>query len=291
LEEEPSYQQYSANLNPSVHIHKRYGKEIKVSYHPNEPAGVCSLVREMKIEEGSYEDWKQLAGFHYRSHRLGAYRKIFKLTRGEELCGIIVYGVPTPLAYGRRRVLPKMPYQELSRILSTITRVVVHPKYRTIGLGAKLVRETLPKAGTPYVELVAVMAKYNPFAERAGMTRVAESKPEPKLLRAAEELASQGFNIHLLGSRRYIRSKLETLTPEELERVKKALSTAIDHPKILKKLMKREMIFGHRKEGLAALEKADIDKLAELIYTLSILLQTKVYLFWGIDELIAEKYL
>jgi ABC-type ATPase with predicted acetyltransferase domain len=214
------------DLNPSVHIHKRYGKEIKVSYHPNEPARTCSLVREMKIEEGTYEDWKQLAGFHYRSHRLGAYKKIFKLTRGEELCGIIVYGVPTPLAYGRRKVLPKMPYQELCRVLSTITRVVVHPKYRTIGLGAKLIRETLPLAGTPYVELVAVMAKYNPFAERAGMTRVAESKPEPKLLRAAEELASQGFNIHLLGSRRYIRSKLETLTPEELERVKKALSIA-----------------------------------------------------------------
>jgi energy-coupling factor transporter ATP-binding protein EcfA2 len=278
------------DLNPSVHIHKRYGKEIKVGYYPNQPARECSLIREMKIEEGSYEDWKQLAGFHYRSHRLGAYRKIFRLTRGEELCGIIVYGVPTPLAYGRRRVLPKMPYQELSRVLSTITRVVIHPKYRTVGLGAKLVRETLPKAGTPYVELVAVMAKYNPFAEKAGMIRVAESKPEPKLLKAAEELAAQGFNIHLLGSRRYTRSKLETQTLEELEGVKKALSAAVDHPKILKKLMRREMIFGYRKEGLEALEMANVDKLAELISTLSILLQTKVYLFWRADELKAEKH-
>jgi ABC-type ATPase with predicted acetyltransferase domain len=183
-----------------------------------------------------------------------------------------------------------MPYQELYRVLSTITRVVVHPKYRTIGLGAKLVRETLPKAGTPYVELVAVMARYNPFAERAGMTRVAESKPEPRLLRAAEELAAQGFNIHLLGSRRYIRSKLETLTPEELERDKKALSAAVEHPKILKKLMRIEMIFGYRKEGLTVLEKANVDKLTELISTLSILLQTKVYLFWRVDELKAEKH-
>jgi ABC-type ATPase with predicted acetyltransferase domain len=278
------------DLNPSVHIHKRYGKEIKVSYHPNEPARTCSLVREMKIEEGTYEDWKQLAGFHYRSHRLGAYRKIFKLTRGEELCGIIVYGLPTPIAYGRRKVLPKMSYRELCQTLRTITRVVVHPKYRTIGLGAKLVRETLPKAGTPYVELVAVMAKYNPFAERAGMTRVAESRPEPKLLRAAEELASQGFNIHLLGSRRYIRTKLEALTSEDLGRVKKALSIAVEHPKILKKLMRKEMIFGYRKEGLEALEKADVNKLSELVYTLSILLQTKVYLFGRVNELKTEKY-
>lgn len=136
--------------------------------------------------------------------------------RPQELCGVIVYTVPTPLAYGRSRVLPRMPYQELCRVLSTISRVVVHPKYRTIGLGAKLVRETLPLAGTPYVELVAVMAKYNPFAEKAGMTKVAESKPDPKLLRAAEALASQRFNLHLLGSGRYLRSKLDSLSPEGL---------------------------------------------------------------------------
>jgi hypothetical protein len=133
--------------------------------------------------------------------------------------------------------------------------------------------------------MVAVMAKYNPFAEKAGMTRIVESKPEPKLLRAAEDLAAQGFNIHLLGSRRYIRSKLEALTQDGLERVKKALSIATDHPKILKKLMRRDVIFGYREEGLEALEKADVEKLAELIFTSGILLQTKVYLFWRGKEL------
>ena len=47
-------------------------------------------------------------------------------------------------------------------------REVIDPKYRTFGLGSKLIRETLPLAGTPYVEMVAVMAKYNQFAEKAG---------------------------------------------------------------------------------------------------------------------------
>jgi ABC-type ATPase with predicted acetyltransferase domain len=58
--------------------------------------------------------------------------------------------------------------------LSTISRVVVHPKYRSIGLGAKLIRETLPRVGTPCIEMIAVMAKYNPFAEKAGMKKVLE---------------------------------------------------------------------------------------------------------------------
>jgi len=52
---------------------------------------------------------------------------------------------------------------------------------------------------------------------------------------------------------------LETLTPEELERVKKALSAAVEHPNMLKKLVRRNMIFGHIKEGLTAPEMADLD--------------------------------
>jgi ABC-type ATPase with predicted acetyltransferase domain len=85
-------------------------------------------------------------------------------------------------------MLPKMDMHELNSKLSTINRVVIHPKYRTIGLGAKLIRETLPLAGTPYVELVAVMAKYSPFAEKAGMAKVAVQEPSKDVLRVAAEL-------------------------------------------------------------------------------------------------------
>jgi predicted GNAT family N-acyltransferase len=38
--------------------------------------------------------------------------------------------------------------KELNEKLTIITRVVAHPKCRTIGLGAKLVRETLALAGS-----------------------------------------------------------------------------------------------------------------------------------------------
>ena len=61
--------------------------------------------------------------------------------------------------------------KELNQKWSLVMRVVVHPKYRTIGLGVKLVRETLPLAGKPYVETTAVMTRYNPFFERAGMKK------------------------------------------------------------------------------------------------------------------------
>jgi len=40
--------------------------------------------------------------------------------------------------------------------------------YCTIGLAVKIVKETLPLAGKPYVETTEVMARYNPFFEKAG---------------------------------------------------------------------------------------------------------------------------
>jgi ABC-type ATPase with predicted acetyltransferase domain len=59
-----------------------------------------------------------------------------------------------------------MLMKDLNKLLCIINRVVVKPKYRTIGLGVKLAKETLPLTGTTFVEMPAVMAKYNPFAEK-----------------------------------------------------------------------------------------------------------------------------
>ena len=152
------------DLKPSVHIHKKFGKEIKVSYYPNEINKTCSLTKEMYVEEGSILDYHRLSGFHYRDgKRVPAVYKVFVLKRGDELCGVIVYKYPGLACQGRRKAFGRvLTIQELNRGLTAIARVVVHPKYRTVGLGTKLVKETLRLVGKPYVEMVAVMARYNP---------------------------------------------------------------------------------------------------------------------------------
>ena len=96
------------DLKPSVLVHKRFGEEIQINYYPNDPAAECSLIKEMKIEEGTREDWKKLSIFHYRGHGVSVPRKIFRLVRKDELCGVIVYTYPPPACYGRRLVLPRM---------------------------------------------------------------------------------------------------------------------------------------------------------------------------------------
>jgi len=266
------------DLHPSVHIHKRFGKEITVKYYPNEPAKECSLIKEMQITEGTFDDWRRLAGFHYRSHKIAGPRKIFCLKRGDELCGVIAYCYPPPACFGRRLVLPKMSMKELNEKLSIISRVVVHPKYRTIGLGVKLVRETLPLAGTPYAEMPAVMARYNPFAERAGMRKIAEQPPPKEALRIAETLQHLGFNIQLLGSQKYVLNRLQTLSDEDLAKVREVFIKN-SHTRFMKYFF-FHIPYGRKQPYAEEITKASLDKLAQLIKVCGLLLQTKVYLFW-----------
>ncbi len=267
------------DMKPSVHVHKRFGEEISIKYYPNTAAKECSLMAEMRVEKGTTKEWKKLASFHYRSHRAGAVRKIFCLKRrDEELCGVIAYCYSPPEAYGRRMVLPRMTIGEINQKLSIISRVVVHPKYRTIGLGRRLIQETLPLVGTEYVEMPAVMAKYNPFAERAGMRRITEQHPSKDVLKIVNVLEEVGFKAQLLGSQNYVLDVLRNLSSANLERVREAFAKG-GHARFLK-YFSSDLPFGHKEEYKEAVRTADLVKLAGLIKICGFLLQTKVYLFW-----------
>jgi hypothetical protein len=50
-----------------------------------------------------------------------------------------------------------------------ISRVIIEPRFRGLGLASRLVRETMSLANVSIVEAVAVMGWVNPFFERAGM--------------------------------------------------------------------------------------------------------------------------
>jgi GNAT superfamily N-acetyltransferase len=164
-----------------------------VKYYPNVARESCILLDEMTVEEGSYSDWKEVAGFHYRSHRIAFLLKVFVLKRGDRVCGAVVYTSPMSAAPFRSSVLKVSSIKELNEKLCRVTRVVVHPKYRTIGASVKLLRESLPLCGKPYVEMIAVMARYNPFAEHAGLRKIGESTLHPSVSEAIAKLEELGF--------------------------------------------------------------------------------------------------
>ncbi len=272
------------DLKPSVLVRKRFGEEIQISYFPNVPATECSLIQEMQVEEGTREDWQKLSSFHYRGHKFAVARKIYRLTRKDELCGVIVYSYPPPACYGRRLVLPRMSIQELNKQLSIINRVVIHPKYRTIGLGAKLIRETLSMVGTQYVEMIAVMAKYSPFAENGGMKKIIEQQSVESVSGVLKVLSELGFDLQLLGSERYVQSTLGKLDLEQIRKLKLAIIKS-QHPRFKKEFaINRHQPFGKTATYAKCVQDAENQKIGKMIKLVGMLSQTKVYLFWKRDS-------
>jgi hypothetical protein len=177
-------------------------------------------------------------------------------------------------------MLPRMTMQEINQQLSTINRVVIHPKYRTIGLGAKLIHATLPQVGTPYVELIAVMAKYSPFAEKAEMKKVAEQQSSESISKVSKVLLELGFDMQLLGSERYISGKLEGLSTEQMCKLKETFLRNT-HPRFKREfVVSRHQPYGKTSDYIKVVQEADLPKIAKLLKIVGMLLQTKVYLFW-----------
>jgi ABC-type ATPase with predicted acetyltransferase domain len=265
------------DLAPSVHIHKRFGREVTVQYYPNKPRAQCSLLEEMVVEEGSYEDWKQVAGFHYRSHRVAFMQKIFVLKRGDQVCGAVVFVHPMSAAPFRSSVLKVESMKELNEKLTRVSRVVVHPKYRTIGASVKLLRESLPLFGKPFVEMIAVMARYNPFAEHAGMQKIGESKPDYTILEAVAKLERLGFTPFMLAVPEYNLRKLEG----RVQLVKEILS-------VFKYPYNRRIAGAHGNYKITDyrhwLMKAEKEDLSRALTRLAQLNQSKVYLFWNAKQ-------
>jgi hypothetical protein len=124
----------------------------------------------------------------------------------------------------------------------------------------------------------AVMAKYNPFGEKAGMRKIAEQPPPKEALKIAETLEHLGFNIQLLGSEKYVLNKLQTLNDEDLEKLREAFIKHC-HARFMKYFF-CHIPFGKKEAYAKEIMKASLDRLSHLIKVCGFLLQTKVYLFW-----------
>ncbi|MEA2090569.1 MAG: hypothetical protein U9O89_07450 [Thermoproteota archaeon] len=161
----------------------------------------------------------------------------------------------------------------LNQKLTRIARVVVHPKYRTVGAGVKLVHDSLPLCGKPCVEMIAVMARYNPFAEHAGMHRICETTPDKTVTDAVAALEKLGFTPYMLSVPQYNRRVLKGRTAGV-----KGILRDFRFP------YNRRVAGQHgnftMKDWREWLATASPGDLAKALARLAQLDQTKVYLFW-----------
>ena len=122
------------------------------------------------------------------------------------------------------------------------------------------------------------MARYNPFAERAGMKKIIEQEPPEEALAILRVLQSFEFNDQDLASEKRALGKLQILDGKSIERIKEAF-VKYNHPRFMK-AFSYHLPFGAKEAYREQIEHLSLEKLAHLIKICGFLMQTKVYLFW-----------
>ena len=131
------------------------------------------------------------------------------------------------------------------------------------------------------MEAIAVMARYNPFFEMAGMRKVAESKLNVHVTTALEKLEMLGFDVSLLSGLSYGERKVSEVGREPILGVLEELS--LKDGGVRRRLVCLRNVYPKHGEFMAKLVELDVAGLAKALKRLSFLAQVKVYLFWRKD--------
>lgn len=188
----------------------------------------CSVCKNMEIVPGCFDDYKQLAHYHYRQSRPGPYEKIFVLKNNSlraaknKVLGVIVYSIPTPRLEIRSLVMNNFfigfdkntQLGLINKNIRCISRLIIEPRFRGLGLASRLVQQTMPLMNVPIIEAVATMGWINPFLEKAGMTPYT-SKPPQRFVRFIEALSIVGIEEKDLIDPQTVHQKFSRLNREE----------------------------------------------------------------------------
>jgi ABC-type lipoprotein export system ATPase subunit/GNAT superfamily N-acetyltransferase len=132
------------------------------------------------IEPGVAADLDALLPHHYLAGRpatrVGFLRAWDRAS--DELAGVLVVSRPTLNGGWRNLAWPgrftgrdrRAAARTLNRDLRCISRVIIDPRYRGLGLARRLVEHYLANPQTPATEAIAAVGEICPFFERAGMT-------------------------------------------------------------------------------------------------------------------------
>lgn len=158
-----------------------------------------SIVDQLRIERGEFADYKRLSRFHYKAGRPGAVTSVVRMVHAAptvvgrylhrppvanetQVVGVLVISLPHLACQLRdiatcnryRGLQPRDAAAMLNREVRTISRVIIDPQWRGLGLAVKLVRHALQHARDDqqvFTEALAAMGRVSPFFEQAGMIR------------------------------------------------------------------------------------------------------------------------
>jgi ABC-type ATPase with predicted acetyltransferase domain len=168
----------------------------------------CSVGAGLEIVRAGRKEYEQLSPFHYRDCNLGPYAAVYALKdmhpaalRTGMIAGVIVYTTPAPNLEMRKIAIGdvfsgfsdrRIGLAVVNKNIRCISRVIIEPRYRGIGLASMLVRKTLKRLDVPIIEAMAVMGRVNPFFEKAGM-KAYFSRSSLGSVRLAEAFSAVGI--------------------------------------------------------------------------------------------------
>jgi ABC-type lipoprotein export system ATPase subunit/GNAT superfamily N-acetyltransferase len=216
------------DFNPNIVIDKKFGQTTEIKYFSGAPRQF-SLINQMKIEAATKDDYEHLKMFHYLAGRPVAVKAAFRLVHGSEVIGIIVYTLSFRALRYRNQIFPeyKNNIQKVNAEILRISRVIIHPKYRGIGLASELVRQTLQLVNARLVETVAAMARYNPFFEKAGMTLVGKMALQKDQIDLLQFLDRTGGKLSLLHNKPLCKAYINSLDRMQFQELCKNLERSV----------------------------------------------------------------
>ena len=211
-----THQDILEDLNPDILVFKGFGEDIQIRYYEPQRREI-SFGKDIIIEEATMRDYETLERFHYLEGGPQFRRALYKATLRDQTIGVIAYTAPMLGLSIRNRVFPqyrggdKESAERVNKDIVRLARVIVHPKFRSVGVAVRLVRESLPLVGYPLVECIAAMPRYNPFLEKAGMVRVGDIPLNADQQRLIDTVRNLGVDPGMLHSPKECRRLLDNL--------------------------------------------------------------------------------
>jgi hypothetical protein len=191
----------------------------------------CSVLKHLDIEPGLIQNYHQLARFHYRCSTVGPTAGVWVIRNrkpsrydSDQRVAVIVYTYPAPNLAVRNVITQNFfarPDKSagvslLNRHVRCISRVIVDPRWRNLGLASWLVRKTMPLLNVAMIESMALMGQFHPFLENAGLRRfIPPQNPKTEKLITAMESLNIGRNIWY--DPKKVQTRLDALSNKETQ--------------------------------------------------------------------------
>ncbi|MBC7833685.1 MAG: GNAT family N-acetyltransferase [Phycisphaerales bacterium] len=186
------------------------GRSAALPARPVHAGHFARVADRFPIRPGSPPDYAALGRFHYLAGPPATCAHVLAIDDPSPPPGshsqpiaVLVVSMPTLNGDWRAAAFPSLPSisdkrahaRELNRSVRTISRVIVDPRYRALGLATRLVQAYLHAPLTPHTEAIAAMGTACPFFEAAGMSRVG-APPTRRTIRLLAALHRAGIEPH-----------------------------------------------------------------------------------------------